>query len=41
MLRRTSFDPLRRALVEQVHQLEAKGAVPDVAQQMVLILDPR
>ncbi len=39
MLRRASFDPLRKAFVEQVHQLEAKSAVPDVAQQMALILE--
>ena len=39
LLRRASFDPLRKAFIEQVHQLEPKGAVPDVAQQMALILE--
>lgn len=39
LLRRTSFDPLRKAFIQQVHQLEAKGAVPDVARQIELILE--
>lgn len=39
MLRRNAFEPLRKAFVEQVHALEAKAAVPDVAKQMALILD--
>lgn len=39
MLRRASFDPLRKAFIAQVHQLESKGAVPDVARQMALILE--
>jgi type I restriction enzyme R subunit len=39
MLRRASFEPLRKALVNQVHQLEAKESVPDVKREMELILD--
>ena len=39
MLRRAGFDPLRKAFIEQIHQLESKGAVPDVARQMALILE--
>ncbi|WP_010544433.1 DEAD/DEAH box helicase family protein [Sphingomonas elodea] len=39
MLRNASFAPLRRAFVDQVHALEAKAAVPDVARQMELILE--
>jgi type I restriction enzyme R subunit len=39
MVRNTTFAPLRKAFVEQVHGLEAKGAVPDVARQMALILE--
>lgn len=39
MLRSASFEPLRKALVKQVHQLEAKAAVPDVAREMELILE--
>lgn len=39
MLRNTTFAPLRRAFVDQVHALEAKAAVPDVARQMELILE--
>lgn len=39
MLRNATFGPLRQAFVRQVHQLEAKGAVPDVARQMALILE--
>lgn len=39
MLRKNAFEPLRNAFVEQVHALEAKSAVPDVAKQMELILD--
>lgn len=39
MLRKASFEPLRKALVKQVHQLEAKEAVPDVKREMELILD--
>ncbi len=39
MARSATFAPLRKAFVEQVHQLEAKAAVPDVARQMVLILE--
>ena len=37
MLRKSGFEPLRKALVKQVHALEAKEAVPDVERQMVLI----
>lgn len=39
MLRKATFEPLRKALVKQVHQLEAKAAVPDVAREMELILE--
>lgn len=39
MLRDTGFEPLRKAFVQQVHALEAKQAVPDVARQMELILE--
>lgn len=39
MLRNAVFEPLRKVLVKQVHQLEAKAAVPDVAREMELILD--
>ncbi len=39
MLRKAAFVPLRKAFVDQVHQLEAKAAVPDVAWQMALILE--
>jgi type I restriction enzyme R subunit len=39
MLRGAAFQPLRAAFVRHVHQLEAKGAVPDVARQMALILE--
>ncbi len=39
MLRSATFAPLRKAFTAQVHQLEAKGAVPDVARQMALILE--
>ncbi|MCE7797355.1 DEAD/DEAH box helicase family protein [Sphingobium sufflavum] len=39
MLRSATFTPLRKAFVEQVHQLESKGAVPDVARCMALILE--
>jgi type I restriction enzyme R subunit len=39
MFRNATFAPLRKAFVAQVHQLEAKGAVPDVARQMALILE--
>jgi type I restriction enzyme R subunit len=39
MLRSATFAPLRKAFIAQVHQLEAKGAVPDVARQMALILE--
>lgn len=39
MLRNAAFTPLRQAFIRQVHQLEAKGAVPDVARQMALILE--
>lgn len=39
MLRNAAFAPLRKAFIEQVHQLESKGAVPDVARQMALILE--
>jgi type I restriction enzyme R subunit len=39
MLRRNAFEPLRKAFVEQVHALQSKAAVPDVAKQMELILE--
>lgn len=39
MLRRSPFEPLRKIFVKQVHALEAKEAVPDVARQMALILE--
>jgi type I restriction enzyme R subunit len=39
MLRNAAFTPLRQAFIRQVHQLEAKSAVPDVARQMALILE--
>lgn len=39
MLRKATFEPLRKALVKQVHQLEAKAAVPDVAREMEVILE--
>lgn len=39
MLRTATFAPLRKAFIAHVHQLEAKGAVPDVARQMALILE--
>ncbi len=39
MLCTSPFEPLRKALVKQVHALEAKEAVPDVARQMALILE--
>ncbi|MFZ5663834.1 MAG: DEAD/DEAH box helicase family protein [Pseudomonadota bacterium] len=39
MLRQTPFEPLRNTFVKQVHALEAKEAVPDVARQMALILE--
>jgi len=39
MLRKNAFEPLRKAFAEQVHALEAKAAVPDVARQMELILE--
>ena len=39
MLRSATFAPLRRSFIEQVHRLEAKAAVPDVARQMALILE--
>lgn len=39
MLRSATFAPLRKAFVTQVHQLEAKSAVPDVARQIALILE--
>lgn len=39
LLRKAAFEPLRKALVHQVHQLEAKEAVPDVKREMELILD--
>lgn len=39
MLRNITFAPLRKAFIEQVHQLESKGAVPDVARCMALILE--
>ncbi|MES2289944.1 MAG: DEAD/DEAH box helicase family protein [Pseudomonadota bacterium] len=39
ILRGNAFEPLRKAFVEGVHALEAKGAVPDVARQMDLILE--
>ncbi|MXP41875.1 DUF4145 domain-containing protein [Altererythrobacter soli] len=39
MLRKAAYEPLRKALVNQVHQLEAKAAVPDVVREMELILE--
>lgn len=39
MLRKNAYEPLRKGFVEQVHALEAKAAVPDVAKQMDLILE--
>lgn len=39
LLRKNAIEPLRKAFVEQVHALEAKAAVPDVAKQMELILE--
>ncbi len=39
MLRNAVFEPLRKAFAKQVHALEAKEAVPDVARQMELILE--
>lgn len=39
LLRKASYNPLRKALITQVHQLEAKAAVPDVAREMELILE--
>lgn len=39
MLGKSPFEPLRKAFLTQVHALEAKEAVPDVARQMVLILE--
>lgn len=37
ILRKANFEPQRKAFVRQVHALEAKEAVPDVAREMVLI----
>ena len=39
MLRKASFEPLRKGLVTQVHQLEAKETIPDVKREMELILE--
>lgn len=39
MLRKSPFEPLRKGFIKQVHALEAKDAVPDVARQMALILE--
>jgi type I restriction enzyme R subunit len=39
MLRNATFAPLRKAFVKQVHELEAKSAVPDVQRCMELILE--
>ena len=39
MLRKVPFEPLRKGFIKQVHALEAKEAVPDVARQMALILE--
>ena len=39
MLRKSAIEPLRKAFVKQVHALEAKATVPDVARQMELILE--
>ena len=39
MLRKSPFEPLRKAFIKQVHPLEGKEAVPDVARQMTLILE--
>jgi type I restriction enzyme R subunit len=37
MLRKANFETLRKAFVRQVHALEAKESVPDVAREMILI----
>lgn len=39
LLRKATVEPLRKAFVKQVHALEAKANVPDVARQMELILE--
>lgn len=39
MLRKSPLEPLRKGFIKQVHALEAKEAVPDVARQMALILE--
>lgn len=39
MLRKAPFEPLYKAFVKQVHALEGKAAVPDVARPMALILE--
>ncbi|WP_366519688.1 type I restriction-modification enzyme R subunit C-terminal domain-containing protein [uncultured Erythrobacter sp.] len=39
LLRKASIEPLRKGLTHQVHQLEAKDTVPDVAREMDLILE--
>ncbi len=39
MLRQSPFESLRSTFIKQVHALEAKEAVPDVARQMALILE--
>lgn len=39
MLRKSAFEPLRKGFIKQVHALEAKEAVTDVARQMSLILE--
>ena len=39
MLRKSPFEPLRKGFIKQIHALEAKEAVPDVARQMALILE--
>jgi type I restriction enzyme R subunit len=37
MLRREHFEPFRKQFIAQVHELEAKSSIPDVAKVMVLI----
>ncbi|MAY77682.1 DEAD/DEAH box helicase family protein [Citromicrobium sp. WPS32] len=39
MLRREPFEKFRKTFVQQVHLLEAKAAVPDVARELELILE--
>ena len=39
LLRRAAIDPLRKAFAKQVHALETKANIPDVARQLELILE--